>query len=380
MSGSVRLFRVFGIEIRVHFSWALIFVLVTISVAQDMLPASWSDTKQLVVAMIAALLFFVCVLLHELAHSLVARQLGMRVSSITLFLLGGVSNLTEEPKRAGAEFLMAIVGPLTSFVLAGLAYGVGRFGSSVLGAGAMSTVALVTDYLTTINIGVGIFNLVPGFPLDGGRVLRSIIWALRGDRTAATRIASRGGEVIAALLGVVGGVLLLSGDPFGLWYFVIAYFLFSMARGSFEQERVEGLAQGIRVRQLMSTDFRATQPTALLEEFVSDLVLPFNLRAVPVLSAGSLQGVLTIADLHKVPAGDWPTIRVGQVMTPARDVPTAQPDEPLLSALERFGPGDTLLPVIDSGAVIGILELDAVRGYLRTRETLAALRRGDRAA
>lgn len=380
MPGSLRLGRLFGIEIRVHFSWALIFVLVTLSLAQGVLPASWSDTKQLAVAAIAALLFFICVLLHELAHSLVARRLGMRVSSITLFLLGGVSNLTEEPKRASAEFFMAIAGPLTSFVLAGLAYGVHQLAARVLDATAMTTVTPVTDYLTTINIGVGLFNLVPGFPLDGGRVLRSIIWGFRRDRAAATRIASRGGEVIAVLLGLIGGLLLLTGDAIGLWYFVIAYFLFGMARGSFEQERVEGLAKGIRVRQLMSTDFRSTSPEATLDVFIRDLVLPFNLRAVPVLSQGRLQGVLTIGDLHKVVASDWSSTRVGQVMIPTRDVHLITPDDLLVSALERFGPSDTFLPVIEAGAVIGVLERDAVSGYLRTREMLKAVRRSNRAA
>jgi Zn-dependent protease/predicted transcriptional regulator len=380
MPGSLRLGRVFGIEIRVHFSWALIFVLVTFSLAQSVLPASWSDTKQLVVAAIAALLFFICVLLHELAHSLVARRLGMRVSSITLFLLGGVSNLTEEPKRASAEFFMAVAGPLTSFVLAGLAYGVHQLAARVIDATAMTTVTPVTDYLTTINIGVGLFNLVPGFPLDGGRVLRSIIWGLRRDRSAATRIASRGGEVIAVLLGLIGGLLLLIGDAVGLWYFVIAYFLFGMARGSFEQERVEGLAKGIRVRQLMSTDFRSTSPEATLDAFIRDLVLPFNLRAVPVLSQGRLQGVLTIGDLHKVVASGWSSTRVGQAMIPARDVHSIAPDDLLVSALERLGPSDTFLPVIEAGAVVGVLERDAVTGYLRTREMLESVRRGNRAA
>jgi len=380
MPGSLRLGRVFGIEIRVHFSWALIFVLVTFSLAQGVLPASWSDTKQLVVAAIAALLFFICVLLHELAHSLVARRLGMRVSSITLFLLGGVSNLTEEPKRASAEFFMAVAGPLTSFVLAGLAYGVHQLAARVIDATAMTTVTPVTDYLTTINIGVGLFNLVPGFPLDGGRVLRSIIWGLRRDRSAATRIASRGGEVIAVLLGLIGGLLLLIGDAVGLWYFVIAYFLFGMARGSFEQERVEGLAKGIRVRQLMSTDFRSTSPEATLDVFIRDLVLPFNLRAVPVLSQGRLQGVLTIGDLHKVVASGWSSTRVGQVMIPARDVHSIAPDDLLVSALERLGPSDTFLPVIEAGAVVGVLERDAVTGYLRTREMLESVRRSNRAA
>jgi Zn-dependent protease/CBS domain-containing protein len=380
MPGSLRLGRLFGIAIRVHFSWALIFLLVTLSLAQGVLPASWSDTKQLVVAAIAALLFFICVLLHELAHSLVARRLGMRVSSITLFLLGGVSNLTEEPKRASAEFFMAVAGPLTSFVLAGLAYGVHQLAARVLDAAAMTTVTPVTDYLTTINIGVALFNLVPGFPLDGGRVLRSIIWGLRRDRSAATRIASRGGEVVAVLLGLIGGLLLLTGDAVGLWYFVIAYFLFGMARGSLEQERVEGLAKGIRVRQLMSTDFRSTSPETTLDVFIRDLVLPFNLRAVPVLSQGRLQGALTIGDLHKVVASGWSSTRVGQVMIPAREVHSVAPDDLLVSALERLGPSDTFLPVIEAGAVIGVLERDAVTGYLRTREMLEAVRRSNRAA
>lgn len=304
MPGSFRLGSVAGIEIRIHFSWLLIFLLVTFSLASDVLPTSWSEPKQITVAAIAALLVFASVLAHELAHSLVARRFAMDVSSVTLFLFGGIANLTQEPTRAVAELLMAVAGPLTSFAIAAAAYGVERLAVATVDATTMSTLAPVTTYLTTVNVAVGIFNLVPGFPLDGGRVLRALIWAIRGDRAAATRIAARGGQVFAVVLGLVGVVLLVIGGPAGLWYMVIGYFLYGMASSSLAQERLTTATAGVRV---------------------------------------------------------------SEAMTRLTDLPLVSPDDPLVSAIERFA-DRPLIVVVQDGVVVGVLHPDAVGRYVRSRE------------
>lgn len=373
MSGSFRIARIAGIEIRVHVSWIVIFLLVTFSLASSVLPQDWSDVKQVAVAVVAALLFFASVLAHELAHSLVARRFGMSVSSITLFLLGGVANLKQEPPRAAVELLMAVAGPLTSFALGGVAYLTQLAATNVLDAAAMETIAPVTSYLTVVNIAVGLFNLVPGFPMDGGRVLRAVIWQIRRDRIAATRIAARGGHVVALGLGLLGAYLLVTGDTFGLWYFVIAYFLFNMASASLEQEVLEAAAAGVRVGDVMSTRFASVRPDATIEAAVNDVLLPSRMRIVPVVDDRRLVGLVAIHDLARIPRDRWPLTRVDAVMVPAGGLPVLEPDMPLVTAIERFET-HSLVPVASDGTLVGMLYPETVVLYLRTREALGLTR------
>lgn len=373
MSGSFRIARIAGIEIRVHFSWIVIFLLVTFSLASSVLPDDWSNVKQVTVAVIAALLFFASVLAHELAHSLVARRFGMSVSSITLFLFGGVANLRQEPPRAAVELLMAIAGPLTSFVLGGIAYLAQLGATSVLDAGAMETIAPVTGYLTVVNLAVGLFNLVPGFPMDGGRVLRAIIWQIRGDRMAATRIAARGGHVVAIGLGLLGGYLLVAGDAFGLWYFLIAYFLYDMASSSLQQETLEAAAAGVRVGDVMSTRFPSARPDMTVEAVVNEVLLPNKMRIVPVVDDARLAGLVAIRDLGRIPQERWAQTRVDEVMASAAALPVLDPEMTLMAAIERFE-GHALLPVVRDGALVGVVYPETVILYLRTREALGLTR------
>jgi Zn-dependent protease/predicted transcriptional regulator len=370
VSGSLRVLRIFDIDVRIHFSWILIFLLVTFSLASGVLPTSWSEPKQLFVAAIAALLFFGSVVAHELAHALVARRFRMSVSSITLFLFGGVANLTAEPRSAMAELVMAVAGPLTSFALAGVAFLVERVGSLVLDPVAMSTVAPVAGYLTTVNLAVGVFNLVPGFPLDGGRVLRAVVWAIRGDRSVATAVAARGGQVVAALIALGGLLVLLAlGDAFGLWYVLIGWFLFDMASASLQQERIMTAAKGVHVAQLMVTAYQAARPDMSVAELVRDLMLPYNLRVVPVVRDGRLIGTVGINEVHDVEQNTWPLLGVLDVMTPADRITTVTPDDELVTAIERFGES-ALLAVVQNGIIVGLLHRDVVTSYLRTRVAL----------
>jgi Zn-dependent protease/CBS domain-containing protein len=376
--GSIRVARLLGIDIRIHFSWFLIFFIVVLSLADSFGSenVTWSDTKSFVIAVIAAALFFLSVLGHELAHAVVARRFGMNVTSITLFVLGGVANLAKEPPSALSEFLMAGAGPGTSLALGFIGIGLGVLAPSLYGtAPALQPVQPVALYIGQINLYLAAFNLLPGFPLDGGRVFRSILWGIMKDRLAATRIAARGGQVIAALLVLAGVVLAFRLDATinGLWLAFIAYFLWNAATATLQQERVASVVGGARVGPLMTTDFKSTSPGVMVGEVIRDLVLPMNLRAIPVVSSDRFMGLVAIGDLRKVDQARWAETPVEAVMTPASDLPTVSPDDPLGTALERFGATELpLLPVVKDGRLVGILYRESVIGYVRMQEMLGA--------
>ena len=375
MPGSFRIARILGIDVRVHLSWILIFLLVTFSLANEVFPynyPTWSEQKIVIVSAIAALLFFGSVVLHEFAHALVARRFRMSVSSITLFLLGGVASLTKEPPSAKAEFFMAIAGPATSLAVGGAGIGLATLISdSLANAPSLQPLEAIAGYLGQVNILVAIFNLIPGFPLDGGRVLRSIIWGLRHDRLGATNIAARGGQLVAGIFVLYAGYRLVVGDAGGLWYGLIAYFLYGAATQTMQQERVVKAVGSARVSQLATTDFRSVSPGVAIGSLVRDIVLPYNLRALPVVDGARFIGLVTIGDLRKVEQDRWAVTSIEAVMTPVAELAVVHPDDDLIAALERFGEDTPLLPVVDAaGTLVGLLYRESVVGYVRMREML----------
>jgi Zn-dependent protease/CBS domain-containing protein len=380
MPGSIRIARIFGIDINIHFSWIVIFFVIVTNLSESIYPdqfPQWSRQKTFVVSAVSAFLFFASVVAHELAHSLVARRFQMTVSSITLFMLGGVASLTREPPSAKAELFMASAGPLTSIVI-GIAGVIIAFAadSALASAPWLQVVSAVAGYLGPINLIVAVFNLVPGFPLDGGRVLRAAIWAITKDRLAATRIAARGGQVFAGILFAVGvgfvfGIVFPQNELQGLLYGFIAYFLWNAASSSLQQERLASVVGGATVGPLMTTDYRSTPPGVMVGQLIRDLVLPMNLRAIPVVSGDRLIGLVAIGDLRKVEQDRWATTPVEQVMTPVSELATVSPDDPLGTALERFGATELpLLPVTKDGRLVGVLHREAVIGYVRMQEML----------
>jgi Zn-dependent protease/predicted transcriptional regulator len=372
--GSFRIARVLGIDVRVHLSWILIFLLVTFSLADQVFPfnyPTWSQQKTLIVAAITALLFFTSVVLHEFAHALVARRFKMQVSSITLFLLGGVASLTKEPPSAKAEFFMAIAGPATSLVIGAVSLGLSQLVTDSLSqAPTLQPVEAVSGYLGYVNVAVAVFNLIPGFPLDGGRVLRSLIWGVRRDRATATKIAARGGQAVAGLFVLWAGYRVLNGDPGGLWMGLIAYFLYGAATQTLQQEQVVRAVTGAHVAQLMTSDYVAVPPGTRVATLVRDHVLPHNLRAIPIVDDGRFVGLVTIADLRKVEQDQWPTTAVESVMTPASELASVAPNDDLAVALDRFDGNAPLLPVVTDGRIVGLLFRESVGGYVRMREML----------
>jgi Zn-dependent protease/predicted transcriptional regulator len=372
--GSFRVARLFGIELRIHISWVVIFGLVFFSLWNDVFPSQypfWSNQKTLLVSAITAILFFCSIVAHELSHSLVARRFHMRVSSITLFLLGGVANLQEEPPSAKAEFYMAAAGPFMSLCIGA----VGLVISTVidqLGLFSLQTVSAVASYLGVINLALAGFNMIPGFPLDGGRVLRSIIWAIRRDRGTATAIAARGGQLVAGLFVVWALAQLVIDGGGGLWWWpiLIAYFLYNAATQSLRQERLGGLVAGTRVAPLMNTTFVPADPHATVAAIVRDLMLPHNLRAVPVVADQSFLGLMTTDDVRKLDHERWATTPVEEVMTPSASLATLAPEDDLMKALDRFGDA-AVLPVVRDGRLVGLLDRDGVVSYIKMRDLFA---------
>ena len=372
MPGSFRLVRLFGIDVRIHVSWVLIFGLVFYNLWAEIFPQQypfWSDQKRLIVSAVTALLFFCSILAHELSHSLVARRFKMKVSSITLFLLGGVANLRQEPPSAKSEFFMAAAGPGMSLAIGLIGLGVA---TAIDGAQlyTLQTVSAVAGYLGLINLALAAFNMLPGFPLDGGRVLRSLIWWIRRDRAKATQIAARGGQLVAGLF-VIWAFVQLSDGSNGLWWWplMLAYFLYNAATQSLQQERIGGLVAGTRVAPLMDPSFLTAHPTTAVATVVRDVMLPRSLRSVPVVADQDLLGMLTSENVRALDHALWATTPVEQVMTRSADLAKLAPEDDLMQALERFGDA-SVLPVVRDGRLVGLLDRDSVGNYIRMRDLL----------
>jgi Zn-dependent protease/CBS domain-containing protein len=375
-SGSFSLFRPFGFDVRVHWSWWIVFALLTWSLYNGYFPSvypNWSPPQRLLTAAITTLLFFASVLAHELSHSIVARRRGLPVEGITLFVFGGVSGLGDEPRSARDEFAIAIVGPITSFVIAALAFLVwlAAYNADVV------PVAAVAGYLAYINLTVGIFNLLPGFPLDGGRVLRSIVWGIKGNLLTATRVAATSGKVIAWLLIGLGVLSALSGNIGGLWLVLIGWFLVDAARTSYEQVKLEALLGGVPTSALLEPAASTVAPNATLREFVDRSLLHDQRRAYLVTGPdGALQGLISMSDLQKVPREEWDRTSVAQVMTPRQRLVTVAPSAPALDALRLMAEHDVhQLPVLDGETPMGMITRAGLLGAIHVRSAAGAANR-----
>jgi Zn-dependent protease len=369
LGGAVRLFTIGGIDVAVHVSWLAIFALVTWSLATAYFPAVIPDaspTEYWILGVVASVLLFASVLVHELAHSFVAKSRGMDVRSITLFIFGGVSNLAGEAKKPSIEFLIAIVGPLTSFIIAAIAFGV------ALATRDSPMVASVAGYLAVINTLLGAFNLIPGFPLDGGRVLRSIVWSATGNLRRATEIAAGVGQVVAWLLLLWGFWRIFDGDVFGgLWTVAIGWFLQNAAQASLQQTVLETRLGRLRVGEVVRPDPTAAEPTTTVAELIERYILPGSRRAIPIVEGGRLVGIVTLSDIRDVPAEERPTTPVASIMSGPEGLVTVTPDTPLREAVELLAAGEfEQLPVVADGQLVGLLTRADVMRVLQIREAL----------
>jgi len=363
--GGYRLGRLAGVDIVVHWSWFLIFVLLTWTLAQGLFLNAyphWATATAWLAGGITSLLLFGSVLLHEWAHAMMARRQGIEVKSITLFIFGGVSSLAEEPKRPGEEFLIAGVGPATSFLLAGL------FGLAGL-AFRGTAVGTASFYLAFINVLLGAFNLLPGFPLDGGRLLRSIAWARKHSLPQATRIAALTGIGLAFVLMAGGFVAIVLGAFLtGIWFIVIGWFLRSQADAALRQVTVREELRGLTVTAALRRDFHPVRPELSLSSLLDDYVLAYHDRCYPVMSNGWLRGLICPPDLQKFPRSEWHERSVSEAMTPSERLQIAQTSDDLTKAVELMTSADVhQLPVMENDRFIGFVTRSDVTRLVQIR-------------
>lgn len=386
MRSGFRVGRLFGINLYIDWSWVIIFLLVTWNLAAGVFPAlhpDWSFELNITLAIVASLLFFISVLAHEMAHSLVARARGLPVGRITLFIFGGVSNIEEEPPTPTTEFLMAVVGPLTSLIL-GVIF---LFAGGALTDGAAASLTepgqvlanlqpapTLLFWLGSVNILLGIFNLIPGFPLDGGRLLRSILWATTDNFLKATRWASWAGRAIAWLFIGIGVAMIFGvqipilGTGFinGLWLIFIGWFLNSAASQSYQRVVIEDLLEGVPVSRLMHTYSSRVHPDMSLEEVVYDYIMGTEERTFPVIEDNQLVGLISIDEVRKIPRNDWNTTSVRQAMIPADQVAVISPAEDASDAFTILAQRDIRqMPVIENGELVGMLRRQDIIRWLR---------------
>lgn len=377
-SGTFRLARIKGIDIKVHWSWSIILILFTFTLAAGRFPAQVpGETRGFywLLGALGSLLLFASVLLHELSHSFVAMARGLKVRDITLFIFGGAANIEQEPQTAGDEFIIAGVGPFTSVVLGVLFAVLAAVINPPVGRAGAGAAALL-QYMAYINFMLALFNMIPGFPLDGGRVLRSIIWAINKDFRTATRYAGLMGQLVAYGFIVWGLYQAFFADRFdlgGLWITFIGWFLLNAAQQSTAGAVMSDTLRGIKVGNVMQPAPPAGMPHMTMAHALTQFILPYNVRALPVVDQeGQLAGMATLGDIKDIPQDQWGIVTLGQVMTPGDKLKVVRPQDSLERAMQLLGEGDfDQLPVIDQGGrLTGMLSRAAVLRWLQIREEL----------
>jgi len=374
--------RILGIPIVLNASWLLTLGFVTAMLALRFYPevipplSPYRNDRTLhwFMALASGLVFFLSILLHELAHSLMAKREGLTVRSITLFIFGGVSALGGDPQTPGQEFRVAIVGPLVSFILA-IVFGVITVVAFLSDVGD-SPPAAVALYLSIVNFAVAVFNMLPGYPLDGGRVLRAGLWARGRNLLTATRRASMAGTFIAFGLIAVGVVSILAGNFIGgAWFIVIGWFLRNVSDASYQQLLFRSTLEGTRVADLVNRSFEAAPPDVTLSTLANEYMLAGGQRCVPIVVAADLLGLVTMRDLKRVPREEWETTSAFRAMTPREKLHEVHAREDIAAALEIMATENVnQLPVIEFSRFVGFVTRADVLRLMQVRTELG----GDR--
>ena len=372
LRGGIPLGRLFGIALRLNYTWFIVFTLVTWSLTAYYFPdvfPEWSVVTSLAAGIVTSLLVFGSVLAHELMHSIVAQKLGIPIHSITLFIFGGVSQMSEEPKTPKDELRIALAGPLTSIVLGlvfwAILYWIGPHSEFIEG---------ISWWLRWINLSLAVFNLIPGFPLDGGRILRSILWWRNQDLHRATRIASNIGRGVGYLF-IFGGIFLIFQGLWlnGIWLALIGWFLENAAVGSYRQIALQDMLQGHTAREVMTRDCPAVPPELTVDALVNEYVLTTGRRCFPVKSDSQVIGLVTLSDIRAVPRNLWSTKKVSEAMTALGNMKLVSPDDDLSTVLRTLTEQDiNQVLVVENGDIAGIIGRDNLLSFINLRSELGA--------
>ena len=369
MESSLKLGRIWNIPIGLHTSWFLIFILLTWSLTAGYFPQEYpqlSGLTYVILGLVTSLLLFVSVLAHELGHSFVALRNNIGVKSITLFIFGGVAQLKQEPNSPGAEFRIALAGPLVSLTLAII------FGSLWLIGESIPTISASSRYLMRINFMLAGFNMIPGFPLDGGRILRALVWWVTNDYRKANRVAVFSGQLIA--FGFIGfGVFAIFNGQFlnGAWLAFIGWFLQNAAASTSAQMNVQYLLRGVRVAQVMSRECPTVPSLMPISQLVEERVLTGGQRCFFVSDNGELRGLLTLHEISSTPQRQWRFTTAEQVMVSLKHLAKVTPNTELLSALQMMDDANVAqLPVLEGDDLVGMLSREQIVHYIRTRTEL----------
>jgi len=367
MRGHISLGKVFGIPLRLHYTWFIIFTLVTYSLVRYAVGQAYPIEQGIILGILTSVLFFASIITHELAHSVLAIRNNIPVREITLFVFGGVSQITKDATSPRAEFSVAVVGPLTSLAMAGIFYGL-----HLLLAGTQQTLAAsLMQWLALINVVLALFNLIPGFPLDGGRIFRALVWQRTRDYHRATRIAARVGQGIAYVF-IAGGITLMifarASWFSGLWFILIGWFLHDAARASYKQVLLRDALIGITARQVTDYGCPLIPPDMNLGDVVQRYILPTGRSCLLVTRGRELEGMVTLQHIKKIPRARWPVTSVKDIMTPAGKLKVAHADQDVLSVLQDMeGESANHIPVTEGGSVVGVIDREELIRFLRTR-------------
>ena len=369
---SFRIAHLAGFQISIHYSWLFIFMLILLILATGYMPHNYpglSTTAYWLVGLIATALLFASVLFHELCHSIVARNYGLPITRITLFFFGGVSEMAEEPQDPKVELKMAAAGPVSSIFLA-VVFGLATYASSNLKM--LPAVFAPLNYGFLINLFLAGFNLLPGFPMDGGRILRAAIWVWRKDIVKATRIATTIGVGLAYLM--VGGGLILAFIGLwvnGLWLVFIGLFLKSGAESSLRHTIINKALLGIAIEDIMTKDVKTVRPDITLEEFIGEYLLRFRHEVYPVSTNGKVLGLVSVQDAKQIPKDRWSTTYVKDIMKPNEKIVTVQPNQEAIEALMKMSKHDVgQVLVVAQGNLMGIVTHSDIFHVVKARTEL----------
>lgn len=374
MKEGIRLFRIFGIEISLDFSWFIIFFLVTWSLASGYFPFKYpfyGTGVYWIMGIFSSLLLFFTVLLHEITHSVVANHNGLNIRGIKLFVFGGVAQLSNEPQSARVEFDVAIAGPICSFILHFIFKGLAYAFAFVLPGGVLNPVVAIFEYLSFINLFLAIINLIPAYPLDGGRILRAFLWARTKNFKLATAIASNIGKMFALFLIFIGFLAAIRGELTGLWYVFIGMFLYSAAKVGYENILIKDALEKSYVRDVMTTNVMIVKGDMTLDKVVDEYFFRYHHSSFPVVDNDNIKGMLSLSKVKEIPREKWHVTTAGSCAEPISQNEIVSPNERTSNIFNRiieheFGH----LLVVDKGEIIGIITRVDIMKLLKMKMNL----------